>query len=46
MYCNQLYAVPFLARNDQGVVAKQIEEFKQFVIHDYLTVGSCILYCD
>lgn len=31
---NQL--VPFLAKNDQGAVAKQIEAFKQVVIHDYL----------
>lgn len=31
---NQL--VPFLTKNDQGAVAKQIEAFKQVVIHDYL----------
>lgn len=31
---NQL--VPFLAKNDQGVMAKQIEGFKQLVIQDYL----------
>ena len=33
---NQL--VPFLTKNDQGAVAKQIEAFKQVVIHDYLVL--------